>query len=252
MGRPESLNFHYLAPSLLAWRKLELGAYRRPSSGTGPILDLGCGHGYFSQGLGVRPYGLDLDLRQVRSGVQKNLIRGGVCGDLRRLPFRDGAAKEMVANCVFEHIEQLPRVLREVSRVMVVGGRLQTTVPVLHLNHNLLLRAPWYLRMRNRQLVHVNLMAQDEWIETWKRHGFSVVRSEAVLRGGQARRWDLIDSTLFIGWGRFTWFNLYQKMVQTFGWLRRIHVALSGRLASWIMRGHGGSAVCYYFELEKL
>jgi len=89
------------------------------------LLDLACGAGLlapFVTGKGYRHVGVDLSptaLPQARRhGV--DVVRG----DVRHLPFADGAADVVVAGEVLEHVPDLPGTLAEACRVLRPGGAL--------------------------------------------------------------------------------------------------------------------------------
>jgi SAM-dependent methyltransferase len=90
------------------------------------VIDLGCGSGrtlVWNQASGAYQVGVDVSpffAREALSGPDLAL------GDLRRLPFADGAFTKGYALDVFEHLsrEGLAVVLREAARVLEPGGQL--------------------------------------------------------------------------------------------------------------------------------
>lgn len=90
------------------------------------VLDLGCGSGrvmLWNADLGAYHAGIDVSpffAAQARERIDLAL------GDLRRLPFGDGAFNKAYALDVFEHLsrEALREVLGEANRVLAPGGRL--------------------------------------------------------------------------------------------------------------------------------
>jgi SAM-dependent methyltransferase len=90
------------------------------------VIDLGCGSGrtlVWNQGAGAYQVGVDVSpffANEALSGADLAL------GDLRKLPFADGAFTKGYALDVFEHLsrEGLAGVLREASRVLAPGGQL--------------------------------------------------------------------------------------------------------------------------------
>jgi len=93
----------------------------------GRVLDLGCGTGRNLPlfGRGVRAVGLDpchqslLKARRRAPGVP--LVRARA----EALPFRDGVFDTVVSGLVFCSVEEVPRGLGEVSRVLKPGGVLR-------------------------------------------------------------------------------------------------------------------------------
>lgn len=90
------------------------------------LVDLGCGSGralIWNRDLGAYQVGIDVSpyfAHEAREAIDL------VLGDLRRLPFADGAFTAAYALDVFEHLSRdaLVGVLTESSRVLVPGGRL--------------------------------------------------------------------------------------------------------------------------------
>ena len=110
---------HDLARLPLDRRMLDRARHAAPD---GPILDLGCGTGSAGSYLaarGARVVGLDLSggmLRACRSTGEFPVCRG----DMRRLPFADGAFAAVVAYYSLHHIPraELGTVLAETARVL--------------------------------------------------------------------------------------------------------------------------------------
>lgn len=97
----------------------------------GPILDVGCGDGHFSQMAFTTPLHVGIDpwwgplKKAQRSGMYHALIHG--LGD--RMPFPDETFATAVSNSVLEHIPDVQAVLNETSRVLQPGGKLVITMP---------------------------------------------------------------------------------------------------------------------------
>ena len=114
-----------VSPALLqaGVRQWMLRRLLRPARGD-TIVDLGCGSGrslVWNHASGATIVGIDV----APYFAQEALERGDlVLGDLRRLPFADGAFGKGYALDVFEHLsrEALDGVLAEMARVMRPGG----------------------------------------------------------------------------------------------------------------------------------
>lgn len=88
------------------------------------ILDLGCGMGEFSVFLALQGYdvvGVDMDEKQLKIARTLSEENGNVAefirADATKLPFRDEEFDLVICFDVFEHIEDLLPVLRELYRV---------------------------------------------------------------------------------------------------------------------------------------
>jgi SAM-dependent methyltransferase len=116
-----------VSPPLLASaiRHDMLRAFLRPGPGD-LVIDLGCGSGrtlVWNQSAGAHQVGVDVSpffAQEALSGADLAL------GDLRKLPFADGAFTKGYALDVFEHLsrEGLAGVLSEAARVLSPGGQL--------------------------------------------------------------------------------------------------------------------------------
>lgn len=96
----------------------------------GRVLDLACGYGRHLEKLraaGFRPVGLDLSERLLRDAAKRPGVVGSlVRGDMRYLPFRNGAFDALVnfftSFGYFASEEEDRQVIREMRRVMRPGG----------------------------------------------------------------------------------------------------------------------------------
>ena len=99
-------------------------------SGTGVVLDLGGSKGMLRQSLQERGYHyINLDIRCFENG-EPSLI-----GDAHRLPFKDAAVDMVVSKDTLEHFLEPWIVVKEVYRVLRVGGQFIIWVPFMHPFH---------------------------------------------------------------------------------------------------------------------
>jgi SAM-dependent methyltransferase len=100
------------------------------SPGTGTVLDLGGSKGMLRQPLQERGYHyINLDIRHLENGEPSLL------GDAHRLPFRDAAVDLVVSKDTLEHFIDPWGVVKEVHRVLNVGGKFIIWVPFMHPFH---------------------------------------------------------------------------------------------------------------------
>jgi SAM-dependent methyltransferase len=201
----------YDIPSLAAWRAAELQVLRRCRFET-PVLEIGCGSGRFTNLLLAHvDWGVDVNPREISLCLRRNGMYGRVaCMDARALRFSDGAFATVFANCVIEHIPDLPRVLAECRRVLRPGGTLIATVPLDEMNRHLLLPSRWYARMRAAQLQHLHVLPESDWVASLLRAGFASVQTTAYLPARLCALWDRVDAPLCLGAGPATLGRAYR------------------------------------------
>jgi len=157
-----------------------------------PILDFGCGDGFFAQLL-FPPGGIQvgLDVAQSRNQeaaatqvYQKLLTYSGT-----RIPLPKHSFNTVISNCVFEHLSHLNTNLVEIHRLLKPGGYLATTV-MTPLWETFLLGSrffgPPYTRFFRRQQQHLHLLNQSAWDQHFHQAGFEVVETSGYLHSRPA------------------------------------------------------------------
>ncbi|WP_249011355.1 class I SAM-dependent methyltransferase [Conexibacter sp. DBS9H8] len=98
-----------------------VAAYRLAGAllGPGRVLDLGCGTGHSYRELAPREtVGTDI-AAEVLAGQERDTV----VADMRALPFPDGSFSSVFSVHSIEHVPDPERVIAEVRRVLVPGGR---------------------------------------------------------------------------------------------------------------------------------
>ena len=116
----------------------DLREWLRPVIGGGPFMDLGCGGGMLMAAAadlhpGIRTIGIDVSM--VWLVVAKRLVteHGGrpmlAAAMAEALPFADESVPALVSLDVIEHVGESEAYLREINRVLQVGGRVALSTP---------------------------------------------------------------------------------------------------------------------------
>jgi ubiquinone/menaquinone biosynthesis C-methylase UbiE len=106
-----------------------LDACARQLPGGSRVLDLGCGPGqvaaYLTRG-GLQVVGIDLSHQMLIFGSGRTPDASFAGADMRRLPFRSGSFRAVVAYYSVQHLprSELPGALKEIHRVLTSDGRL--------------------------------------------------------------------------------------------------------------------------------
>jgi len=92
------------------------------------ILDVGCGDAFFEECHPKRFIGIDIEITRLNQ-AHKRGVTNLLLGNAKGLPFADDAFDGVLLKDVLEHfyLEQAFHVLREVSRVLKLGGILVIT-----------------------------------------------------------------------------------------------------------------------------
>lgn len=122
---------HYaLVPSAVLIRTAEAELLRSAPIDP-PALDLCCGDGFFASL--IRPQGFeagcDINESALLAAAERNIYGSLAYADVtREIPFPDAHFNTVVSNSSLEHVDDIHKALREITRVLRPGGRLYTTL----------------------------------------------------------------------------------------------------------------------------
>lgn len=168
-----------------------------------PILDVGCGDGYFAHVTFAKhvnhthqpiDVGLDLGNSTIQKSERLGVYRKLMTYDGIHIPFPDNHFATVVSNCVLEHVEHLPTVLSEVHRVLRPGGRFLTTVMAKPWEEQLvgtILFGRWYQSWMRKKQVHRNLLTQEQWSDAFTDAGFTIREIVGYLSPAACRLLDV-------------------------------------------------------------
>lgn len=229
----DELVVHQPLPHLL-WRTGEWQALCRFELRP-PILDLGCGDGWFGRMLyrGGAACGIDWSSQKARHAGQLGVYRHILVADTVQLPFHNDVWNTIVANSTLEHVIKLDAALAEVRRVLRPGGRLYVTVPSERFA-GLLFHARWlrrigackraaaYGRWLNRQLGHFRCWDVEAWRSFLSRAGFELLSAQPLLPRAAISVWDgLLPAQFFL--------RRVNRVLPWYRWLRRLRRAVLER-----------------------
>lgn len=141
------------------------------------VLDAGCGHGKVSLAIlrqgADHVTGLDIAGTSIAFAQEQARLQGFdnatfLTGSIYELPFSDNAFDEAVSQVVFEHLDDIPRALRELHRVVKPGGRFFFTVDAFrarygaHLGH--FVHVPWPLLFFSEACLTEHWLSESERI----------------------------------------------------------------------------------------
>jgi SAM-dependent methyltransferase len=171
-----------------------------------PVLDIGCGDGHFAS-IAYRELPIDVGIDVMERDLPEAASRVGVykqvaLASATALPFADASFNTVVSNCVVEHIPDNDAVLREIGRVLRVGGTFAATLPSEHFAEYLcgstLFRRLGFDRLSlaygeffNRISHHRHIYPPWVWREKFANVGLAVEYQVYYFSAAAHRRFDL-------------------------------------------------------------
>ncbi len=156
---------------------LEIGGHR---SGVLPFLEV-------SRKASCR--GIDVSATWVAEQNRLSRLRGNdtewTLGDAENLPFKDESFDAVVSFDVFEHLSSVEAAIKEVSRVLRVGGNLVCHMPVADVDWSLdgfqrrFRGTKWRAAQVSVGHYHEKMASRTELLEMFEKAGLDVVESES-------------------------------------------------------------------------
>lgn len=169
--REKPLFFAFLRPK-------EASLYQPFKPFKSPILDVGCGDGFFAKiAFGKIDVGIDPDEKSIEEAKKRRVYGQAVLYDGKRIPFKDNYFATIVCNSTFEHITNLDVVLNEVGRVLKPNGLLYFTVPTNTWPDYLFgtfLFGNSYKAFFNKIQKHYNLYTLTQWSKKLAHAGLTI------------------------------------------------------------------------------
>lgn len=163
----------------------------------GPILDFGCGDGFFAGIIFRKKFidvGLDLPSSRIKEAQKLNLYKSLVTYTGNTIPFKKNHFGTIISNCVFEHVPAIEKSVNEMHRVLKKNGLLMTTVMCSSWSNNLLggkILGKRYINWFNRIQHHDSLFSKNEWTSLFKKCGFEIVESIDYLYERAAQKTEI-------------------------------------------------------------
>ncbi|MBA3542796.1 MAG: class I SAM-dependent methyltransferase [Deltaproteobacteria bacterium] len=185
------------APLSLTLREINrLIAIESVARGTGPILDVGCGDGFWwtlrEQGTGREIYGIDISAREIAQAKQR--ITAELTDVSETTPFPGTKFEEIIGNCSLEHVPDIDAALLNLRKASAPNGRLMMFVPTPRWAYQGRLQS-WLLKRAPRVAMsvsgalngffqHWHLYDEKVWTRLLAQNGWKV---KAVFGLGSSR-----------------------------------------------------------------
>ncbi|MEK7577828.1 MAG: class I SAM-dependent methyltransferase [Patescibacteria group bacterium] len=146
-----------------------------------PSIDVGCGDGFFARqtfGENEIDIGLDMKSSRMKDVEKQSAYKKLVTYDGYTFPFSNNTFNTVVSNSVFEHVDELPRVVSEIYRVLKPKGKMYTTVMAYPWEEYLLGATVFgntYRKIMRTKQHHINLYTFIQWKKVFEQVGFRIV-----------------------------------------------------------------------------
>jgi len=170
-----------------------------------PVLDLGCGNGYFSKSLSLpfpNVFGLDLSHGALIESKSLGSFQGVVNAKAESMPFRSGQFGTVLCNSSLEHIKELDQSLSEIHRILKPKGIFYLTLPGKRFGEMLFgsdlfqsigffRLSKWYGEWFSKHAKHYHIYDRDTWFEILSEHSFSIKESRDYFHRPGMHAFDL-------------------------------------------------------------
>lgn len=202
-----------------------------------PILDIGCGDGFFANVTFAKNFqfpsanwrtnfqldvGLDLQNSRINEARKLGIYKKLVIYDGVKIPFPDNYFSTIVSNCVLEHVTHLDSVIGEAYRVLKPGGVFLTTVMAKPWEDNLFgakILDDFYKKWMRKKQIHINLFTKRAWDKIFQDAGFKITNRVGYLSPSACQ---LIDISHYLSVPSLVIYKLLGKWVMFPGLFTRI------------------------------
>ena len=197
-------------------RPRELLLFRKQFPLKKPILDFGCGDGFFAKilfGNKSIDAGIDIDERVLPDAKMSGVYKKVFLYNGKKLLFKNGAFSTVISNCVMEHVDGLSGVLKEINRITKKGGRLYMSVMTDKWENHLLggkIFGKKYLLWMRKIQRHPNLLSESDWEKRFNKAGYKVVDKIGYIDQTTSR---LIESFHYLSIDSLISYKFFKKWV---------------------------------------
>jgi len=152
-----------------------------------PILDFGCGDGFFADLVFPRHYidiGLDIEDSRINQAKTTKVYKKLTTFDGKKIPLRSNTISTIFSNSVLEHIPNLSQNLSEIHRILKPSGTFIASVMADKWEQYLPLGKLFgqtYLNYLRKKQEHYNLYSHKKWQRTFNKHGLEVTKVVGYL-----------------------------------------------------------------------
>lgn len=239
------------------WRSLECHRFSKEKLDH-PVLDVGCGDGFLARVAfgGNLEAGIDLDPQEVERAVASKSYKKALCASATELPFPKGSFKTVVSNCVLEHIPDIDKALKEISRVLKPKGRLMITVPSECYTNDTYFRGlltkiglgglgKWYIDNLNKTFKHYHVDDSKTWQARLKKAGLKMETADYII---PIKTFHVYERWMMLAFPSKLWKALFGR------WVFGPRGPVKWFAVNWLkgpLNADGGKGACYFIVARK-
>jgi ubiquinone/menaquinone biosynthesis C-methylase UbiE len=178
--------------SVALWRTIEL-KHLSSIKLNRPILDIGCGWGESAEAFGINiDMGVDISPKDLCAAAKGKMYKNLTLADARKLPFANNSYGSIFSISTFEHIKNIPSLLKEAYRVLKPGGILAITLETDIVDENTFYR-PLFKKIGlriisnfltwayNTKFHRHTLPTKEMWVKNIQDAGFKIIISKDII-----------------------------------------------------------------------
>ncbi|PIY69299.1 hypothetical protein COY90_01415 [Candidatus Roizmanbacteria bacterium CG_4_10_14_0_8_um_filter_39_9] len=164
----------------------------------GTVLDFGCGDGFFAQvAFDKKKLHIGLEVNnnpRIEETKRRGIYKKIILYDGLTIPLKNASVETVVSNCVFEHIPDIARSVKEIYRILGKGGYCLTSVMTSNWSEMMLgttIFGNSYAKWMNKRQVHESLLSKKQWETLFKKAGFEIAEEIGYVNNTTAKWLDL-------------------------------------------------------------
>ena len=215
---------------------------------TAPVLDFGCGDGFFAQvAFGKNKLDIGLEVKnnlRIEEAKKRNVYKKILTYDGITIPLKNNSMQTVISNCVFEHIPNISNSVSEIYRILKKDGYCVTSVMTSDWSDMMFgtkFFGKNYAKWMNRRQEHESLLSKKQWETLFKKAGFNVMEEVGYINENTAKWLDLFH---YLSLPSLITYKLFKKWV-LFPWV-------NDRIVRWVETRHASSlqknkfGACFY------
>lgn len=177
-----------------------------------PILDVGCGDGFFMKMIGSQKvcWGIDINAKEIEKTRSRNIYDKAINEDIAIVGLPKNFFSTCIANCSIEHVEDVMGAFNNIASSLRAGGKFFLFLPPHDWGNDylfvIILRkvkldkiADNYIKFMNKIWGHKNLYPMKEWENLLTKSGLKVLMSKRIISTTNTYIFEIFMPFAFVG-----------------------------------------------------